>query len=101
MRSASDSRGMILVRRIYVLVEEVLLALGIAMGLVAIWATLHIPQARERFERIRAQEISEENRHYCEKWGRKAGTHEYTLCTIDLYEIRENQTKRISDDMIF
>lgn len=101
MRSASDSRGMILVRRIYDRVEQILLILGIAMGLVAIWAILHIPQGRERFERIRAQEISEENRHYCEKWGRKAGTHEYTLCTIDLYEIRQNQTKRISDDMIF
>jgi len=101
MRSASDSRDMILVRRIYDLVEQVLLISGIAMGLVAIWAILHIPQARERFERNRAQEISEENRHYCEKWGRKAGTHEYTLCTIDLYEIRKNQTKRVSDDMIF
>ena len=101
MRSASDSRGMILVRRLYDLVEQVLLVLGIAMGLVAIWAILHIPQARERFERIRAQEISEENRHYCEKWGRKAGTHEYTLCAIDLYEIRKNQTKRISGDMTF
>ena len=101
MRSASDSRGMILVRRIYDLVDQLLLILVIAMGLVAIWAILHIPQARERFERTRAQEISEENRHYCEKWGRKAGTHEYTLCTIDLYDIRQNQTKRISDDMIF
>src|SRR5215831_14823200 len=101
MRSTSDSRGMILVRRIYELVEQVLLILGIAMGLIAIWAILHIPQARETFEQIRAQEISEENRHYCEKWGRKAGTHEYTLCTIDLYEIRANQTKRVSDDMIF
>jgi hypothetical protein len=101
MRSASDSRGMILVRRIYDLVEQVLQALVIAMGLVVIWAIPHIPQAREGFERIRAQEISEENRHYCEKWGRKAGTHEYTLCTIDLYEIRNNQTKRISDGMIF
>jgi hypothetical protein len=92
---------MILVRRIYDLVEQVLLVSGIAMGLVAIWAILHIPQARERFERIRAQEISEENSHYCEKWGRKVGTHEYTLCTIDLYEIRQNQTKRMSDGMIF
>ena len=101
MRSASDSRGMILVRRIYDRVEQVLLILGIAMGLVAIWAILHIPQARESFEQTRAQEISEENRHYCEKWGMKAGAHAYTLCTIDLYEIRENQTKRISDDMIF
>lgn len=100
MRSTT-SRGMILVRRIYDLVEEALWAFGIAMGLVTIWAILHIPQARERFEQIRAQEISEENRHYCEKWGRKAGTHEYTLCTIDLYAIRANQTKRISHDTIF
>ena len=101
MRSASDSRGMIHFRRIYDLVEQGLLALGIVMGLVAIWAILNIPQARETFAGIGEQEISEENRHYCEKWGRKAGTHEYTLCTIDLYEIRANQTKRISDDMIF
>lgn len=101
MRSQPASRGMMLVRRIYDFVEQALWAFFIAMGLVTIWAILHLPEARERFERIRAEEIAEENKHYCEKWGMKEGTHAYTLCTIDLYEIRANHSKRISDDMIF
>jgi len=74
-------------------------AFGIAVGLITIWAVLHI--ARDRFERIRAQEIFEENRAYCEKWGMQAGTHEHTLCTFDLNEIRAKHEQRISDDMIF
>jgi hypothetical protein len=101
MRSPPDSRGMILLRRIYDVLDQVLWAFGIAMGLVTIWAILHISQARDIFQRIRAQEIFEENRTYCEKWGMRAGTHEHTLCTFDLNEIRAKHERRINDDMIF
>ena len=101
MRSTPHSKGMILVRRIYDYVEQALWAFAIAMGLVTIWSILHISEARERFERIRAQEIFEENRNYCEKWGMRSGTHEHILCTFDLDQIRAKHERRIAGDMIF
>jgi hypothetical protein len=35
-------------------------------------------------ERHRAQELTSENNFYCEKWGMAAGTHQHTICTMDL-----------------
>jgi hypothetical protein len=87
------------VHRIYNVVETVLYAFAIGMGLMIIATIRRIPEMRAKFEQNRAQEISEENKVYCEKWGKREGTHEYTLCTIDLFEIREKQPKRVSDDM--
>jgi len=40
-------------------------------------------------------------RHYCEKWGMKAATHEHALCTLDLQKIRDKVEQRIADDMAF
>jgi len=36
---------------------------------------------------------------YCEKWGMKTGTHEHTLCTLDLQEIRAHEGARIASDL--
>src|SRR6476619_7888639 len=54
--------------------------------------TLHIPQmrdARARAEVQRVQEVSEENKLYCEKWGMPARSHEHLICTMDLDHIRK------------
>jgi hypothetical protein len=59
------------------------------------------PRAHAIAESQRILEISAENRFYCEKWGVKERTHEYTLCTLDLQEIRANVAQRIAADMNF
>ena len=42
-----------------------------------------MPEAR------RLQEISGQNRFYCEKWGMTARSHEQLICTMDLDHIRK------------
>jgi hypothetical protein len=80
-------------------------ALAAFWALAVAWIILLVisfPQIRENqaaIERQRLQEISDENRFYCEKWGMKAGTHEHTLCTLDLQEIRERVEMRIVSDL--
>jgi hypothetical protein len=88
-------------RRIYDFVHVTLWAL------LAVWVVImiiHIPQmsdARATAERHRVLEISAENGFYCEKWGMTPGTHEHTLCTLDLQDIRAKIEQRIADDTAF
>jgi len=52
----------------------------------------HIPEMRKGraiAEARRLQEISEQNRFYCEKWGMTARSHEQLICTMDLDNIRK------------
>jgi hypothetical protein len=78
---------------------------------IALWAILitfvvyfsifvlpHVPEARAKAEVLRALEISAENRTVCEKWGMRDGTHEHTLCTLDLQNIRAMAERRIIDN---
>ena len=89
------------VRRITEIAPTVLWALAVAGAAIMIMYFPRILEARATIERQRAQEITEENRAYCEKWGLKAGTHEHTLCTLDLQEIRAKVEQRIADDLAF
>jgi hypothetical protein len=69
-----------------------------------VFLLLHIPQmrdARVRAEVQLAQEISEENKFFCEKWGMRADTHEHIICTMDLNAIRAKVEQRIADDTNF
>jgi hypothetical protein len=88
-------------RRIYHTVHAGLWALLGAWVIVMLANLPNLSKTRAKAERQRAQEIAEENRLYCEKWGMKAGTHEHTLCTLDLQEIRAKVQQRIADDMAF
>ena len=89
------------VRRITEIARTVLWALAAAWAAIMIMHFPRIVEARVTIERQRAQEITQENRVYCEKWGLKAGTHEHTLCTLDLQEIRAKVDQRIADDLAF
>jgi len=54
--------------------------------------------ARVRAEAQRVQEVSEQNKLYCEKWGMPARSHEHVICTMDLDHIRQEIEQRIADD---
>jgi hypothetical protein len=89
------------IHRVYDAVHNALWALLIAG---AAFLLLHIPQMRDArviAEVQRAQEISEENKSFCEKWGMRAGTHEHLICTMDLDAIRAKVEQRIADDSNF
>ena len=65
---------------------------------------LQIPEmqrARIISEAQRLQEISDENKFYCEKWGMPARTHEHVICTMDLGHIRQQIEQRIADESAY
>jgi hypothetical protein len=87
--------------RLYGLVHTVLWA-GLAFWLAILLNSLpRMSEARAVAERQRAQELIADNHFYCSKWGLVAGTHEHTLCTMDVQEIRAKHEKRLADDMAF
>jgi hypothetical protein len=88
-------------RAIYHAVHVTLWALLAAWVIITVSNLPNISKARATAEWQRAQEIFEENRFYCEKWGMKASKHEHTLCTLDLQEIRSKVQQRIADDIAF
>jgi hypothetical protein len=75
--------------------------------LVAAWVAIiiisipRLESARATIERQRAQQILEENRFFCEKWGLQANTHEHVICTMDLNAIRARVEQRLTEDSIF
>jgi len=84
--------------RVYDTVHMALWALLVAG---TVFLLLHIPQMRDAraiAEAQQAQEIAQENKLYCEKWGMRAGTHEHIICTMDLNAIRAKVEQRIADD---
>jgi len=88
-----------LFRKIHDTAHAAFWALAVACSM---WFVINFPRivdARAVIVRERLQEISAENRLYCEKWGMKAGTHEHTLCTLDLQGIREREGARIANDL--
>jgi hypothetical protein len=77
----------------------------------ALWATLlafviyfgifvipKIPSLREQYERIRAQEIADENALYCKKLNMKARTQEFNECLLVLGNFRLKVEQRIYEE---
>jgi hypothetical protein len=90
-----------IIHRVYDTVHAALWALAIAG---TVFLLLHIPQMRDAraiAEAQRAQEVSQENKFYCEKWGMRAGTHEHLICMMDLDAIRAKVEQRIADESNF
>jgi hypothetical protein len=87
--------------RIYRIVHTVLW-IGLAICLAGIVRFLpEASGARARAERHQLMEMVMENKFYCEKWGMAAGTHEHTICTMDIQEIRAKHSMRLADDPFF
>jgi hypothetical protein len=89
------------IRRIYDIAHAALCALAVATVVITIINIPQISEARRRAELQRVQEISEENRFYCTKWGLRANTHEHLICMMDLDAIRAKVEQRISEDWMF
>ena len=90
-----------IIRRVYDTVHDALWALLLAG---TVFLLLHIPQMRDAraiAEAKRMQEIAEQNKFYCQKWGMPAGSHEHLICTMDLDHIRQEVEQRIADESAF
>ena len=60
-----------------------------------------LPEAAARTERLRIQEISQENEEYCVKWQMGLGTKMHDQCVFDLQELRAKVENRIADQLDF
>jgi hypothetical protein len=90
------SKAMAIIRQVYDLVESALWAGLIAFVLYfVIYIVPTLPEVARRAESIRSANIAAENSAWCEKWRMKRGTHEHTLCTMDLQEFRD----KIEDEL--
>ena len=89
------------INSIYHTAHAALWALLIAGSVVLL---LHIPEMRKGraiAEARRLQEISEQNRFYCEKWGMPARSHEHLICTMDLDHIRKEIEESVAAETAF
>lgn len=60
-----------------------------------------LPEAAARAERLRIQEITQENEAYCAKWQMGLGTTMHDQCISDLQELRAKVQNRFADLLDF
>ena len=60
-----------------------------------------LPEIAARAERLRIQEISQENESYCAKWEMGLGTKMHDQCISDLQELRWKAQNRLADQLEF
>ena len=85
-----------IVLRVYRILRFIVGGIVAAWALLAILIILESPSWRVEAQQHFADEISDESRHYCTKWGFAIGTHAYSLCVIDLAEIRRSEDDRVT-----
>lgn len=73
-----------------------IIALGIAVGLFAIHAIVFGPTMWAAAERLRAEQIDQENRLFCDKLGMNLSAEAFATCASLLADIRRRQTNRLS-----
>lgn len=100
VRPLDSSKAMAIVRKVYDAVETMLWAsLLVFLGYFLVCVMPHLSEIRSRAETIRVSKISSDNSFFCEKWGMKLGTHEHTLCTMDLQQLRQKIEQDLLDDL--
>jgi hypothetical protein len=60
-----------------------------------------LPEITARAERLRIQEISQENEDYCAKWQMGLGTKMHDQCISDLQELRWKAQNRLAERLEF
>jgi hypothetical protein len=93
---------LVLVQSIYDYVHSALWASLVAFVLFfLVFIAPRLPEAAARAERLRIQEITQENEEYCAKWQMGLGTKMHDQCISDLQELRWKVQKRFADQLDF
>ena len=69
------------------------LLLGLA-GVLGVYAALTAPEMIRNAERLRAEQIAQEDREFCTRLKMPPGTDSFAKCSADLTEIRRRQHER-------
>jgi hypothetical protein len=99
--SALSRNSWAIIHRVYDTVHAALWALLIAGTVFLLSHIPHMREARAIAEAQRVQEISDQNKFYCEKWGMPARSHEHLICMMDVDHIRQEVEQRIADESAF
>jgi len=89
----------VLAQKTHTVLSAFLSALAAAL---LVWIVLHGPEmaaANSRAAVLREAELAAQDRIFCENWGLPSGSHEHTLCTLDLKKMRDDQERRRSEDV--
>jgi hypothetical protein len=88
-----------LISQVYDNVHAALWATALAFVIyLGIFVIPMLPSIQEQYQRVRAQEIADENALYCEKLNMKAGTQAYNECLLVLGDFRLKVEQRISSE---
>jgi hypothetical protein len=75
-----------------------LCAIIIAVTAFDLGMTQRTPNARAAVDRQLNKESAQESRVTCERWGKRAGTEDYTACIADVREVQARHDKRRASD---
>ena len=92
------SRMFLLAQKTHGFLSAALLATGAAVVLFLLLHWPEISQAHSRAVALFEAELAHQDEVYCQKWGLKPGTHEHTLCTLDLKQLRSDYERRLTED---
>lgn len=86
------------IRRLHTALNAALWACAILLALIAIYTlspagTRSLAAAHEKM----LDEIADESRAFCEKFGMPAGTEQHTRCLNELNRIRANEDQRVNE----
>ena len=102
LEGSTKSRGTLaIVQSVYDYVHMALWATLVAFVFFLAFIVPRMPEAASRAERIRIQEISQENEDYCAKWQMGLGTKMHNQCILDLQELRWKVQNRFADQLDF
>lgn len=71
------------------------IVLALAIGSLAVYATVSAPAALRAAERVKAEQIRLEDREYCEKFRMPPGSEAFATCVTDLTELRRRHRDRV------
>jgi hypothetical protein len=93
------NKGWVLISRLYDNVNAALWAISLtALIYFSIFVIPMLPSIRDEYQRLRAQEIADENAVYCKKLNLKVGAAAYNECLLILGDFRVKVEQRISNE---
>ena len=71
-------------------------ALGLVVSAIAIYAIVEAPATLRSLELIKAEQIQQEDRTYCEQFRMPVGSESFAACASRLKEVRQRHADRVA-----
>ena len=71
----------------------------VAIAAMCAYAIIYGPKMREMLDRQKSEQIDQQSRFFCQKFGMDPGTTSFAVCVNDLAEIRRRHEERLNQDL--